>query len=102
MSDTPQDFEKKPWTNVKGKLKMEIPLEFGITEAGVESKMVSMRRPKVKDQLAMDAHAGSAAKKEVFMFASLCVIGPQSIEDLHMSDYRRLQETYDAFMNPQE
>ena len=60
---------------------------------------LQLRRPVVRDMLAADKAAGSEAKKEVRMFASLCEVTPGVIEALDLTDYMTLQETYRGFLS---
>ncbi|MBU0680099.1 MAG: phage tail assembly protein [Proteobacteria bacterium] len=76
-------------------IKLKHPVE--IDGATVDS--LDMRRPKVKDQLAADKGAGGNAAKEVRLFANLCEVVPATIEELDLSDYQQLQETYTSFLS---
>jgi len=60
---------------------------------GVASK-IQMRRPKVKDQIAAQRAAKSADDAEVYLFASLCEMDPNDIEELEMYDYGQISEAY--------
>jgi hypothetical protein len=75
-----------------------INLVHPVMSAGVELRSLSMRRPKVRDQLAVDRDKRSEAEKEVRLFANLCEVAPETIEDLDMADYAKLQETYRVFI----
>lgn len=75
-----------------------INLVHPVMSAGVELCSLSMRRPKVRDQLAVERDKRSEAEKEVRLFANLCEVAPETIEDLDMADYARLQETYRGFI----
>lgn len=76
-----------------------ITLDYPITVDGAEVKKLSMRRPKVKDQLASDKSGGSDGDKEVRLFANLCEVAPAVIEDLDMIDYGKVQEQYRSFLS---
>lgn len=76
-----------------------IELKHPVTIAGRETKTLSMRRPKVKDQLAADKSSGSNAEKEIRLFANLCEVEPSVIEELDLADYRRVQEVYGGFLS---
>lgn len=81
--------------------KTAIELKYPITIDGTETKALHMRRVKVRDQILMDK-AGKVGKtegeKEVLLFANLCEVAPDSIEEMDMSDYRKLQEAYTSFL----
>lgn len=76
-----------------------IELKHPVTVAGSEIKTLSMRRPKVKDQLAADKHGGGNAEKEIRLFANLCEVEPSVIEELDLADYRQVQEAYSGFLS---
>jgi len=60
---------------------------------------LTMRRPKVADQLLMSKLKGSDDEKEVRLFANLCEESPEVIKALDLADYMRLQETYRGFLS---
>ena len=81
--------------------KTAIELKYPITIDGTETSVLHMRRPKVRDQLLVDKSgiAGkSQSEREVLLFANLCEIAPGDIEELYMADYKKLQETFGAFL----
>ncbi len=77
----------------------EIELKHPVEVDGKNIARLSMRRPKVKDQLAADKASGSDAHKEVRLFANLCEESPAVIEELDLADYRQLQEAYSGFLS---
>lgn len=77
----------------------QIELKHPVEIDGAKVTKLDMRRPKVKDQLAADKGAGGNAAKEVRLFANLCEVAPATIEELYLSDYQQLQETYTAFLS---
>ncbi|MCG8471379.1 MAG: phage tail assembly protein [Desulfobacterales bacterium] len=79
--------------------KTEITLEYPVTVDGIETKTLSMRRPKVRDMLASEKKATTDAEKEIGVFANLCEVSPKAIEELDMMDYGKLQETYQNFLS---
>lgn len=78
---------------------MKIELKHPVAVAGEEVKVLHLRRPKVKDQLAADKGAGGNAEKEIRLFANLCEVAPAVIEELDLADYRAVQEAYSAFLS---
>ena len=63
---------------------------------GVEVKSLEMREPTVGDQLAVDK-LGSAAEKEIAMFANLCEVAPEVLHGLKLKQYGKLQDAYADF-----
>lgn len=76
-----------------------IELKHPVSVAGSEIASLSMRRPKVKDQLAADKADGGNAEKEIRLFANLCEVQPAVIEELDLADYRQVQEVYSGFLS---
>lgn len=77
----------------------EIKLDYPIELEGRKIETLSLRRPKVKDQLAADKGGGSDADKEIRLFANLCEEAPATLEELDSADYRKLQEKYSSFLS---
>ena len=77
----------------------EIKLQYPITVDGEEVAVLTMRRPKVKDQLAADKTTGTDAEKEIRMFANLCDIAPSALDELDLADYVKLQEVFTGFLS---
>ena len=81
--------------------KTAIELKYPITIDGTETRVLHMRRPKVRDQLLLDKSGmvgKSQAEREVLLIANLCEVAPGNIEELDMADYKKLQETFGAFL----
>jgi hypothetical protein len=77
-----------------------VELTSPIKDAGVELNQVSVRRPKVRDQLIMDKTPGGQIEKEIVLFANLTGLPPDSIKDLDLGDYLKIQEVYMGFIKP--
>jgi hypothetical protein len=74
-----------------------ITLEYPVTFGGQEYKTLTMRRPKVRDDLASQS-APTKGEQEVVLFATLCGVPPDVIRDLDQAaDYVRLQDLYNGF-----
>lgn len=76
-----------------------VTLATGFEIDGVPTKTVTMREPRVKDNLAMDKIKGSDAEKEIGYFANLCSLAPSDLEELTQRDYGRLQEAFKNFID---
>jgi hypothetical protein len=74
-----------------------IELDFPITIAGVEVTTVTMRRPKVRDELAMQKSKASDAEKAVILIASLCELTPDEVYELDAADFAKLERQYVDF-----
>lgn len=77
----------------------KIKLAYPVTIEGVEVNSLTMRRPKVKDQLVSERSGGTNADKEVSLFANLCEVAPDVIEELDLIDYKSLQKEYEGFLS---
>ena len=72
-----------------------IELQHPIELSGESHTTLSMRRSKVKDRLAVaKMKTASDEEKEIRLFANLCEVAPNVIEELDESDYAKLQNTY--------
>jgi hypothetical protein len=81
--------------------KEDITLEFPIKISGVDCNRVTMRRPKLRDRLAVTRNSPSlgADEQEVQFIATLCELSPDEIESLDMSDYSRLLDKLVSFQS---
>jgi len=68
------------------------PLDSGIS-------YLTMRRPKVRDIRAASKIQGGNVEVEIAMFANLCEVTPEDINNLDMADYDALQKTYESFLS---
>lgn len=87
--------EKKSDTGVT------IKLRFPVKVDGSDIGTLSMRRPKVKDhkRAAITAKNMTTSDYEIHLFASLCGVPIESIEDLDMADYTKVQKAYEDFLS---
>ena len=76
---------------------MQIKLLHPVLSDGTELRVLSLRRPKVRDLLLAAKLGDTDEEREVRMFANLCEVPPETIEELDVADYRALQEEYRAF-----
>jgi hypothetical protein len=75
-----------------------IDLKYPIEVEGATLSQITMRRPKVRDQLTAMKAEGSEVDQELRLFAHLCEQSPQALEDLDLADYQQLQRTFTAFL----
>ena len=76
-----------------------IELEYPVIFKGAEIATLSMRRMKVRDQIAVAKQGGIDAEQEVRLFANLCEVTPEVIEGLDFKDYRKVQDAYRGFLS---
>ena len=79
--------------------KTDITLTYPVSVSGIETATLSMRRPKVRDMLAGDKRGKTDAEKEIHIFANLCEVSPEVIEELDMMDYAEVQKAYQDFLS---
>lgn len=77
----------------------KVKLTYPVEVCGVKTDTLTMRRPKVRDELAVANGGGTNAERELKLFANLCEVDPSALEDLDMADYRKLQGVYKAFFD---
>lgn len=76
-----------------------ISLDHPVEADGATLEGVSMRRPRVADQLAAEKAAGSDGAREVALFANLCQVSPETIRRLALSDYFEMQRVFRGFLS---
>jgi hypothetical protein len=75
-----------------------IKLNYPIESSGSTITDLNMRRSKVKDRLIVAKMKNSSdEEKEIRLFANLCEVAPNIIEELDESDYSNLQKAYMDF-----
>ena len=76
----------------------KIELKYPIESNGSNITDLNMRRSKVKDRLIVAKIKNSSdEEKEIRLFANLCEVAPNIIEELDESDYANLQKAYMDF-----
>lgn len=76
----------------------KIELKYPVESNGENITNLTMRRSKVKDRLLVAKMKNSPdEEKEIRLFANLCEVAPNIIEELDESDYSVLQKTYMDF-----
>ena len=74
-----------------------ITLRYPVMHEGETISSLTMRRPRLRDLLAADRLQGTDAAKEVRIFASLCEVAPDALEEMDLADYAALQSAYRRF-----
>lgn len=77
-----------------------ILLNNPITVDGIAVSELTIRRPKVRDYLAMECLSGSDLSKEVTLTANLTSVTKETIEELDIADYAKVQEVLKDFFSP--
>jgi hypothetical protein len=79
--------------------KEHIELDYPVTVDGTKISALDMRRVKVKDQLIAEKGGGTDSEKEVSLFANLCEATPETIKELDVADYLKLQGVFNGFLS---
>lgn len=79
-----------------------ITLDHPIEIEGETIQTLTMRRPRVRDDLAKERGGTSAAAQEVQFFADLCGVKAAVIKELDLADYAKLGSAYTGFFQPSE
>uniref|UniRef100_A0A3B0JEW1 Phage tail assembly protein n=1 Tax=Wolbachia endosymbiont of Aleurodicus dispersus TaxID=1288877 RepID=A0A3B0JEW1_9RICK len=66
---------------------------------GILLSELTLRRPKVRDRLAVERMGNSDAEKEVALIAS---ISREAVEELDLADYSKIQEALQGFLSQQK
>lgn len=78
----------------------EIPLKTPVEFDGKTVASLTMRSPKVKDQLFVENYTKkSDTEKEILLMARLCDVPGELIEEMQLGDYKKLQDTFKDFLD---
>ncbi len=80
----------------------KIKLTETIKIDGVVISELTLRRPKVRDRLAVERLGNSDAEKEVALIANLADIPKDAVEYLDLADYTKIQEALQGFLLPSD
>ena len=80
----------------------KIKLQFPVKVDGVELNELSMRRSKVKDRLVVSSMKCTDEEKEIRLFANLCEVSPEVVQELDEVDYAAVQKVYMSFFGSPE
>ena len=75
-----------------------IKLTTPITMNGTQIAEVTLRRPKVRDRLAVERMGTTDAEKEVALIANLTELSKDTISELDLLDYSLIQEALQGFL----
>lgn len=75
----------------------EIALGYPVTIEGKEYKSLTMRRPKVRDQLIADKQNQDDFDKEVHLLSLLTEVEKEVIQELDLNDFEEVQQTLVGF-----
>ena len=78
---------------------VEIRLDHPVEAHGATVDRVSLRRPRVADQLAAEKTPGGDGAREVALFANLCQVAPDTIRAFALSDYLEMQRVFRDFLS---
>ncbi|WP_353277471.1 phage tail assembly protein [Wolbachia endosymbiont (group B) of Villa cingulata] len=77
-----------------------VKLDNPITVDGISVSELTIRRPKVRDYLAIERINGSDLNKEATLTANLTSVAKEAIEELDIADYVKVQEVLKDFFSP--
>ncbi|WP_253303115.1 MULTISPECIES: phage tail assembly protein [unclassified Wolbachia] len=77
-----------------------VKLDNPITVDGISISELTIRRPKVRDYIAIERLNGSDLSKEVTLTANLTSVAKEAIEELDIADYVKVQEVLKDFFSP--
>lgn len=79
------------------KIKLSNPVKID----GVEVQELSLRSPKVRDLIAASKKNVSESEREVNLIANLAEVSPETVQDLDLRDYIKIQEWLKDFLSPE-
>lgn len=74
-----------------------IKLTEPVTVNEVTYEELKIRRPKVRDRLAVERLKKTDAEKEIAMIANLAEVDIAVIEELDLADYGKIQQSFSDF-----
>jgi hypothetical protein len=77
-----------------------ITLSIPVTISETTYSTLNIRRPKVRDRLAVERIKKTDAEKEISMIANLAEVTVEVIEELDLADYNKVQEALQGFLQP--
>ncbi|WP_353287153.1 phage tail assembly protein [Wolbachia endosymbiont (group B) of Gerris lacustris] len=80
------------------KIKLTEPIKID----GILVSEITLRRPKVRDRLAVERMGNSDAGKEVALIANLASISREAVEELDLADYSKIQGALQGFLSQQK
>lgn len=75
----------------------EVELDYPIKVSGVETSTVFMRRPTVRDEIAVEKSKDSQGMKAAKLIANLCELDLDTVLDMDAADFNRLEDAYAGF-----
>ena len=79
---------------------VRVPLAFPVQIDGVQCAQLVMRRPKGRDmKLARRVSNGDDVEMDTILFANLCEVTPDVIDDLDLADLKRMQTAFEGFLS---
>ncbi len=79
-----------------------VELNNPITVEGILVSELTLRRPKVRDRLAVERMSNNDAEKEVALIANLASISREAVEELDLADYSKIQGALQGFLSQQK
>lgn len=78
------------------KIRLDNPIKID----GVAVHEISLRAPKVRDLIAASKKNVSESEREVNLIANLAEISPETVQDLDLRDYMKIQNWLKDFLSP--
>lgn len=80
------------------KTEIKIALAFPIEVDGIETSELTLHRAKVVDQLNAQKASDDDSEVELYLFSALCRVPADSIKEMDLLDYKKLQDGYVSFL----
>lgn len=76
-----------------------VKLKHPVTVKKHKYDKLIMRSPKVRDQITAQKKCSDGIELEITLFANLCEVSNEVIEELEMADYKKLEAAYKDFLS---
>lgn len=93
--ERPNDFERIVF--------LEFPIQLGNPDDPTATlAKITLKRPKVKDLLALGKQSGTEDERQIRLMAALSTQQPSVLEELYASDWERLNKAFEELRFPPE
>ena len=77
----------------------KVTLTYPINVGGVETNVVVLRRPTIRDQMNIQRAMPNSpeGEREIAFIGNLCELAPDEVESLDIGDYMKLQDLLTSF-----
>lgn len=76
-----------------------ITLDYPYAVDGVTLSAITLRRPTVADNLAVQKSNAADHEREIRLLANLAELAPENLHSMDLKDYAKLQKAFTSFLS---